>query len=133
MTPPAREPAVIRWSTTTEVLFHVGVLGQAGYLSDAAKEIMSIWVLIALLILPFLLFLFFRHGEQTPETVARAHLLGALWYLTLSLIAGGLAAAGYRPHGWLLFIALMTPGAILSLLLVKRRLGDTPAPDRSTS
>lgn len=113
---------MIRWSTRTEIAFHFGVLGQTAYLADPAKQAVGLWLFLAAVILPFLLLLFIRHGELRDEIVMRAHLLAALWYLALTAIVVVLAARGYRPFGWLFYFALITPGAVVSLLLVWRRL-----------
>jgi hypothetical protein len=124
----AAPPATIRWSATTELVFHVGVLWQTAYLSEPSKQVVGIWVFLGLVMLPYLLLLFFRQGELADETVARAHLLAALWYLGLALVAVALAAGGYRPPGWIVFLVFMAPGARISLLLIFRRLRDPPSP-----
>ncbi len=62
---------MIRWSAATDFVFYFGVLGQAAYLADPAKQVMNVW---------------------------------------------------------LFFLALMVPGAVLSLLLVRRRLSGPRPP-----
>ncbi len=119
---------MIRWSLATELIFYMGVLGQAAYLSDPSKRIMGVWVFVALVMVSFVVLLFFRHGEFSDETVARAHLVAALWYLALTLIAVVLAAGGYRPHGWVLFLLMIAPGACISLWCVRESLRDPPSP-----
>lgn len=119
---------MIRWSTTTQLIFHVGVLWQAAYLSEPAKPIMGVWVFVGLVMVPFLLLLVFWPGEFSDQTVARAHLVAALWYLALTLIVISLAASGYRPRGWIVYLAFIAPGAFISLRLVRDRLGDPPSP-----
>jgi hypothetical protein len=74
---------MIRWSATTEFVFHLGVLGQAAYLADPSKKVMGLWLFLGLIMLHFLL---------------------------------------------LLFLALMTPGAFVSLHLVRSHLSDPPPP-----
>jgi len=118
---------MIPWSAITEFIFHIGVLWQTAYLSHPSKRFMGTWVFIGIVLAPFLILLFFRHGEQSDETVARAHLLAALWYLALTLIAVGLAVGGYRPVGWILYLGFMAPGAGISLSLILRRLRDPPS------
>jgi hypothetical protein len=56
----------------------------------------------------------------TTEYVFHLGVLGQAAYLA--------AARGYRPVGWLLFLALMTRGAVVSLHLVRSHLSDPPAP-----
>lgn len=116
------------WSGFTEVLFHLGVLAQAAYLSDPGKRLMGVWVLVAIVTLPYGAFFLFRHGDASEETVARAHLFGALWYLALTTICIALAVSGYRPPSWIGFLVVMAPGAAISLRLIAERLRDPPAP-----
>jgi hypothetical protein len=123
-----RDAEMIHWSARTELAFHVGVLGQAAYLADPAKRLMGIHLFVGLVLLPYLVLLFFRHGELSDEVVARAHLLAALWYVVLTLLVVALAAEGYRPSGWILYLVLMAPGAVISLVVIGRRFRDPPSP-----
>jgi hypothetical protein len=102
---------MIRWSTSTGFLLHVGVLGQAAYLADPSKQILGTWVFVGLVMVPHGVLLFFRYGELSDEVVARAHPLAAHWYGALTLTVATLAAGGYRPRGWLLFLVFGAPGA----------------------
>jgi hypothetical protein len=119
---------MIRWSTSTELVFHFGVLGQVAYLADPAKQAVGLWPFLAIVLVPYLLLLCFRRGELRNETVERAHLLAALWYLALSAAIAVQAARGYRPAGWIFFLGLIAPGALISLLMLLRRSADPPAP-----
>ena len=118
-------PGMIRWSVATELFFHLGVIGQAAYLADPAKRVMSVWVAAGLIIVPYVALLHFRHGEQDDETVGLAHLLAALWYVVLTLIVVGLAVTGYRPPYWIVYLVFMAPGAVISLSLIQQRFRDT--------
>ena len=123
---------MVRWSPVTEFIFHAGVLFHTAYLSDPSKRFMSLWVFIAMVLVPFVPLLFFRHGEFADETVARAHLLAAIWYLALTMICCALAFSGYRPLGWVTFLVVMAPGAGISLRLIGERLRDPPSPSLPT-
>jgi hypothetical protein len=89
---------------------------------------MEMWVFLTLVLAPYMILLFIRHGEILNDYVARAHLLAGLWYLILTFIVVLLAAAGYRPSNWAMFLLFMFPGATISFLLVHQRLRDPPAP-----
>jgi hypothetical protein len=120
------------WSGLTELIFHLGVLAQAAYLADPGKRLMGVWVFVAFVTVPYGALFLFRHGEHSEETVARAHLLGALWYLALTMISFALAFSGYRPPSWVGFLVLMAPGAAVSMKLIAERLRDPPSPSLPT-
>jgi hypothetical protein len=119
---------MIRWSTPVELAFHVGALWHVAYLADPLGPFLGAAGTVGLVLVPFLVLLFVRHGEFSDETVARAHLLAALWYLALTLAVAALALAGRRPPGWPVYLAFMAPGALISLWLLRERLRDPPAP-----
>ena len=118
----------IRWSAFTEGVFHLGVLAQAAYLSGPGKQLMGVWVLVTIVVLPYAAFFNFRHGHASEETVARAHLFGALWYVALTMVCVALANSGYRPPAWADFLVVMAPGTVISLRLIVDRMRDPPSP-----
>jgi hypothetical protein len=119
---------MIRWSPLTEFFFYFGVLCHAAYLSEPGKRLIGLWPLVAVVVVPFTLLRFFQRGEHADDTVKRAQLWAALWYLTLTAIAVALAVGGYRPADSRFFLAGMAPGAVISLLCVRSQLRDPPAP-----
>lgn len=72
------------------------------------------------MLVPYTLLLFFRKGELSPNLVRGLQHLAGIWYLGLSGIAVALCLSGYRPHGWVLFLVLMAPGAALSAYMLLR-------------
>jgi hypothetical protein len=114
---------MIRWSTTTDFAFHFGAIAQVAYLADPSKKVMGMWPFLAIVLLPYVVVLYFQHGELSKKTVRRAHLIATLWYLALSATVSAVAIQGYRPRGWLFFVALMVPGAVISLLSLASAIG----------
>jgi hypothetical protein len=104
-----------------KLLLYFGALAHAVYLSDPLKARIGIWPTVAVIIGPILLLHVFRRS-RADEISRRMDLLGGAWYLVLTAASVDLAVRGYRPQGWTLFLAVMVPGAVYSVVLIARHL-----------
>jgi hypothetical protein len=111
---------LIQWSFKIDFVFYMGVLAQTAYLADPSKKYMHVAVFLVLMLVPYTLLLFFRKGEFSPNLVRGLQYLAGLWYLGLAGLAVALCLSGYRPHGWMVFLVLMAPGAALSAYMLWR-------------
>lgn len=112
---------MIQWSFKIDFIFYMGVLAQTAYLADPSKKYINAAVFILLMLVPYTLLLFFRKGEFSPSLVRGLQYLAGLWYLGISGLALALCLSEYRPHGWVVFLALMAPGAVLSVYMLLRK------------
>ncbi len=100
------------WTRWSDLAIGLGALGQVAYLAEPSKAHLTVWWTLGLILAPYLIMLFFQFGpgEAPVRWVMRLRLIACIWFLVLTALCLGLATTGYRPEGWLLFLAMMAPG-----------------------
>lgn len=90
----------------------VGTFGQVAYLADLLKPHVPGYLAVGFLIVPVWVVIFVHEGEWQQRTVARWHLLAALWFAAITILAEVLSFAGYAPSGTTLYRVCMHLGWI---------------------
>ena len=111
---------MIEYNWKHDLAFGIGALGEIAFLADVLKPHLSVWPAVALVTFPYFVILLFRIGELSANLVIHLHLAAALWYLALFVYCVVSALRGYLPEGWIMFFAFMLPGAIATLVAIRR-------------
>src|SRR5262245_24962720 len=113
---------MIRWSTFMEVVFYIGCLAQAAYLSEPGRRMLGTGGLVYLMLVPYFILFVAQRGRK--RVVARAHLVAIAWYLGLTALVVTMSIRGYRPPGWWLYLPLIAPGTAVSVVFLYYRIRD---------
>ena len=114
-----------------KLLLYPGAFAHAVYLSGPLTVWIGLWPTVAVIIGPILLLHVFRRS-RADEISRRMDLLGGAWYLILTAASVDFAVRGYRPPGWAVFLAMMVPGTIYSIVLIVRHLRPGLPPELPT-
>ncbi len=111
-----------------------GALGMAGAMAELWKNVLSVWIILPVVMLPLVIFVFIRpiddSGRRFTRFVRGAHVLGAAWYLACALtITIALANRPLQPAAlWLLLAPLFLAGSIPCVLVLWRVMCGTYGP-----
>ncbi|GAA6211791.1 hypothetical protein NBRC116602_15320 [Hyphomicrobiales bacterium 4NK60-0047b] len=74
----------MNWSNVAlKLTIGVGSMGATAILSDPLVEWVGIYGMIAIILVPFSLLVFFKIGELADWIIKLAHLIAVLWYIAL--------------------------------------------------
>lgn len=81
----------------------ISVFGLTGYYADLLRPHVPAWVAVGLLMAPVAVIVFIQWGELSDRLVAMAHMLAALWFMSLAVGMEVGILLGHRPEGTGLF------------------------------
>lgn len=124
--------AVLNWSDTSyKFTLGLGSLAIVGLLSELIRPQLSVWIAMAIALLPFVVFVFIHPGELPDRLVACAHVAASSWYLlTVTGLLFALAVVD-RPlaRGWFIVIPCAAAGAVPCFIVLSRWIeGNYPPP-----
>jgi hypothetical protein len=74
----------MNWSNAAlKLTIGVGSMGATAIVSDALVERVALYSMIAIILVPFALLVFFKIGELADWIIKLAHLIAVLWYIAL--------------------------------------------------
>lgn len=99
-----------------------GSLGTVAILADPLDPYIGVWGMIALVIVPLTILVFFKNDELPAYVVKAAHGFAAGWYIALLVATVGLMAMrGFEPTdvllGFFMALGLWPCGVIFEALL----------------
>lgn len=97
-----------------------GTLAQVAFFADVGRDSIPVWLRIGVHALPIALVVFFSDAEEFGNWSAKLLRLGATCHLLLAFAVVVAAQAGWRPEGWIFYMALNGIGALCAALLLKK-------------
>jgi hypothetical protein len=74
----------MNWSNAVlKLTIGVGSMGATAILSDPLVEWVGLYAMIAIILVPFFLLVFFKIGELADWIIKLAHLIAVFWYIAL--------------------------------------------------
>ena len=117
---------MLSWSNAKyKLTLGVGSLAVAGMLSELWRDVLPVWVALAIALLPLVVFVFV-HPDELPTRVVRvAHVAASVWYVVVAVgLLVTLALASPLPHAWPVYPLFVAVGAIpCGVVLYRAALG----------
>lgn len=96
-----------------------GSFALTGLLAELWEMSLPGWAVVAVVMLPMSLIVFFQAGDNSPKIVRIAQKFAALWYVVLFILSvDGMIWFGPAPKGWPFYIAVAALGLIPSYLIL---------------
>jgi cellobiose-specific phosphotransferase system component IIC len=111
---------MINWSNYAyKFTVGIGTLCLAALLAELWAKSLSVWVAIALAIVPIALFVVARPDDMPVALVRAAQVVASLWYLVLALSLGVLFLVhGKTNAGWPIYFIGLAIGAVPCLVVL---------------
>jgi hypothetical protein len=105
---------VLSWSNAKyKLTLGVGGLAVAGMLSELWRDVLPIWVILVLALLPLVLFVFVHPGEMPARVVRVAHIAASVWYFAVAVgLLVALTTIQPLPRGWPIYPLFVAVGAV---------------------
>src|SRR5262245_42433889 len=105
---------VLSWSNAKyKLTLGVGSLAIAGMLSELWREVLPVWVALAIALLPLVVFVFVHPGELPTRVVRIAHVAASIWYAVVAVgLLVALATVQPLPRGWPVYPLFVAIGAV---------------------
>lgn len=113
---------MLNWSDTNyKLTLGVGSLAIAGMLAERWQNVLSVWVILVIALLPFVVFVFVRPGELPDWSIRIAHVAASVWYVA-SVIGAlvSLAMVQPLPRGWPVYLLFVAVGALPCAIVLCR-------------
>jgi sulfite exporter TauE/SafE len=105
---------VLSWSNAKyKLTVGVGSLAVAGMLSELWRDVLPVWVALAIALLPLVAFVFVHPGELPARVVRIAHVAASVWYAVVAVgLLVALTTVRPLPRGWPIYPLFVAVGAV---------------------
>ena len=113
---------MLSWSDAKyKLTLGLGSLAFAGMLSELWRDVLPVWAVLAVAVLPLVVFVFVHPGELPAQAVRVAHVAASVWYLVVAVgLLVALAAVPPLPRGWPVYPLFVAVGAVPCALVLWR-------------
>ena len=111
----------------------IGTLAFAAMLAELWRDVLSKWLMLAIVMPPVVVFLFVHPGELPERFVRIAHVAASLWYAVVALgLFIALLALRPLPEGWPVLPLFVAIGAVpCGIVLYRAAVGSYHRPSNT--
>jgi hypothetical protein len=112
---------MIAWSNNKlKFTSGIGALCTTGLLADLSRQTIPAWIVIAIAMLPLLVFLFIRPDEMRRSVVLPFQVFASSWYLLLAVsLSGMFVKRGEMTQGWPVYFIGLVIGSIPCVIILR--------------
>ena len=124
---------MLSWSNAKyKLTLGVGSLAVAGMLSELWRDVMPVWAILTIALLPLVVFLFIHPGESPARVVRIAHIVAAVWFVVVAAgLLVALATIQPLPRGWQVYPVFVAIGVVpCGIVLYRVARGRYRPPDK---
>jgi hypothetical protein len=117
---------MLSWSNAKyKLTLGVGTLAIAGMLSELWRDVIPIWLVVTIALVPLALFVFVHPGELPSRIVRVTHVIASVWYVLVACgLLVALASSQPLPRGWPIYPLFAAVGAVpCSIVLFRSAFG----------
>lgn len=110
----------MNWSNVAlKLTIGIGSIGATAIISDVVAEKVGLYAMIAIILVPFGLLVFFKIGELADWIIKTVHIIAALWYLAMVVLAVYIMQGrGFQPSDLMIGSFMLLGLAPVTMVLV---------------
>ncbi len=113
---------MLNWSNVAyKFTLGIGSLGFVALIAEFSKNVLSVWVVVPVVLVPLIAFVCVRSGEGPHGWVRAVHVGASIWYLLLAVVLSAMVlTTPPPPRGWPLFLVFVWIGSVPCMIVLLR-------------